>query len=98
MTDINVTVATGTPITAVVSDTELNVSTTTTEINANISSTAITSTLGETAINIEFTGAVSPWKWDSTNSRYFLSIGGVKVVEIDSNGNVMHKGRLLKFA
>jgi len=40
--------------------------------------------------------AESPWVYDSTAKTYTLTIDGTDVAIIDSNGNLIVKGRVLK--
>ena len=40
--------------------------------------------------------SATPWKWDSVNSRWYLQVGALKVIQVDSNGNVFAPGRFLK--
>lgn len=40
--------------------------------------------------------AESPWVYDSTEKVYTLIIDGTEVARIDSNGNLIIKGRVLK--
>jgi len=40
----------------------------------------------------------TPWKYDSATNTYYLEILGVRVAELDSNGNLAIKGRLLNLA
>ena len=40
--------------------------------------------------------SASPWKFDSTLNRWYLEIGGLRVIESDANGNLFIPGRVLK--
>lgn len=39
---------------------------------------------------------VASWQFDSSNDKYVLDIGSVRVAEIDNSGNMKLKGRLSK--
>jgi len=47
-------------------------------------------------IMLQSPSGLGAWKWDSTNSRYYLEISGTTVAWIDANGNMAIKGRMLK--
>ena len=38
----------------------------------------------------------SPWQFDSTKDIYYLEIAGTRIAQIDANGNLFIKGRVLK--
>ena len=38
---------------------------------------------------------ITPWLFDSDTNKYYLEIGGVRMAEIDANGNLRLKGRAL---
>lgn len=48
-----------------------------------------------THLMLKKASSLGAWQWDNTNNRYYLEIGGVKIAEIDSNGNMIIKGRYL---
>ena len=50
-----------------------------------------------TPINITFSESISVWSRDNTNNTAFLNILGVKVAEIDVDGNMFIKGRYLTY-
>lgn len=49
-----------------------------------------------TSVMISKKSLSSPWEYDSTNDRWYIEMGGERVIQVDSNGNIMAKGRLLK--
>ncbi len=67
------------------------------QILTSVTSPNINTTVEDASpVNVEVTSGYAIWKWDATNDHYYLEINNTKVAIIDSSGNLIISGRVLK--